>query len=120
MLHCFVSGFSCLTQKTQKNSSKFWVLPAAASVKKILPLRSRVAIPWVQRFGHYVPCQVWWLQLQVRLLATLGQELPVLQRPWQGLSGTVLSLRDHELAPSGDHAPHQPTGLVSTAPGVAV
>lgn len=67
ILHCFVSGISCLTQKTQKNSSKFWVLSAAASVKKILPLSSRV-----QRFGHNVPCQMWWPQLQARFLAMLG------------------------------------------------
>ena len=81
ILHHFVSGISCLIQKTQKNSSRFWVVSAVASVKKILPLSSRVAIPWVQRFGRNVPCQVWWPQLQARL--------------WPHLSRSSLSSKDH-------------------------
>lgn len=89
LLHCFVSGIPCPIQKIQKNSSKFWVFSATASVKKILCLSSKVAIPWVQKFGHNIPCQIWWPQLQARLLAMLWSKIPVLQMSQQGLSGTV-------------------------------
>lgn len=75
----------------------------------MLPLSSR-AITWLESFGHSIRCGIWWSQLKGRLLAMLRWEVPVLQRPQQGLGGTVMLGRDHELHLQGTTEGANPQG----------